>query len=69
MARLRVGVRWQPTPRFALLTAMGQGLALGPNPVQYLDGAAPSEDLRALVNTRRPDSIELSLGVAVRLGP
>ncbi|SHL32043.1 hypothetical protein [Hymenobacter psychrotolerans] len=69
VARLRVGLRWQPTPRLALLTVMGKGLAFGPNPVQYLDGAAPSEDLRALVNTRRPDSIELSLAVAVRLRP
>lgn len=69
VARLRVGVRWQPTPRLALLTAMGKGLALGPNPVQYLDGAAPSEELRGLVNTRRPDSIELSLAVAVLFSP
>ncbi|UOE36596.1 hypothetical protein MTP16_24200 (plasmid) [Hymenobacter monticola] len=52
VARLRVGVRWQPTPRLALLTALGQGLVLGATPVQYLDGASPSEGLRAVVDRR-----------------
>lgn len=49
------------------LTAMGEGLALGPNSVQYLNGTALSEDLRAVVNTQRPNSIELFLAVAVWL--
>ena len=68
VGRLRVGLRWQPTQRMGISTALGHGLVFGPNPVSYLSAAPPSEGMQALVNTRRPGGVELSLAVSVRLG-
>ncbi len=67
VGRLRAGLYWQPGKRLGLMTALGYGLLLGSDPVQYLNTATPSEGMRAVVATRRPNSPELSLGVFLRL--
>ncbi|GAB2846090.1 hypothetical protein [Hymenobacter ruber] len=66
VGRLRAGMRWQPGQRLGISTALGHGLVLGPEPVSYLSGT-PSDGMRAVVNTRRPGGVELSMAVSVRL--
>ena len=68
VGRLRAGLHWQPGARLGLTTALGYGLVLGPDPVQYLSSAYPTEGMRAVVATRRPNSLELSLALSLRIG-
>jgi len=68
VGRLRAGLYWQPGARLGVTTALGHGLVLGADPVQYLSTALPSDGMKAVVATRRPDSLELSLAVSMRLG-
>lgn len=68
VGRLRAGLYWQPGARLGFTTALGHGLVLGADPVQYLSTAYPSDGMKAVVATRRPNSLELSLAVSVRLG-
>jgi len=68
VGRLRAGLYWQPGARLGVTTALGHGLVLGADPVQYLSTAYPSDGMKAVVATRRPDSLELSLAVSMRLG-
>lgn len=67
LLHLRGGVRWQPTYRFALLGAVGYGIVLGGDPVEYVSGDF-SQGNRNLVNIFSPGGIELSTGVAFGLG-
>ena len=68
VGRLRAGLHWQPGARLGVTTALGYGLVLGPDPVQYLSSAYPTEGMRAVVATRRPNSLELSLALSLRVG-
>ena len=68
VGRLRAGLYWQPGKRLGITTALGHGLVLGADPVQYLSTAYPSDGMKAVVATRRPNSLELSLAVSMRLG-
>ncbi|MGI4866257.1 MAG: hypothetical protein ACRYFZ_20190 [Janthinobacterium lividum] len=65
LLHLRGGARWQPTQRFGLLGAVGYGIVLGGDPVEYVAG---TQGRRALVNLFSPGGVELSVGVAFALG-
>ncbi|MDB5234332.1 MAG: hypothetical protein JWR44_1325 [Hymenobacter sp.] len=67
LLHLRAGARWQPTYRFAMIGALGYGIVLGGDPVEYVDGDA-SQSARDLVNIFSPGGVELSIGVAFGLG-
>lgn len=65
LLHLRGGVRWQPTQRFGLIGALGYGIVLGGDPVEYVDG---TQGRRTLVNIFSPGGVELSVGVAFAMG-
>lgn len=68
VARLRVGARYQFSRRIGISTALGNGIAIGPDPIEYLASGPRSPSLQSLIETRRPDSLELSFALAVRFG-
>lgn len=65
LLHLRGGMRWQPTQRFGLIGALGYGIVLGGDPVEYVDG---TQGRRTLVNIFSPGGVELSVGVAFAMG-
>ena len=66
LLHLRSGLRWQPTPRFAVLGTLGYGFVLGHDPVEYLE--APShESLRNAVRFQSPGGLEISMDLAFAL--
>ena len=66
LLHLRSGLRWQPTPRFALLGTLGYGFVLGNEPIEYLE--VPSrESLRDIVRFQSPGGLEVSMGLAFAL--
>jgi|GEM_PF-3085940 len=67
LLHLRGGVRWQPTFRFAMIGALGYGIMLGGDPVEYVAGDT-SPKARDLVNIFSPGGLELSVGVMFGLG-
>ena len=66
LLHLRSGLRWQPTPRFALLGTLGYGFVLGHDPVEYLEAPA-RESLRDVVRFQSPGGLEISMGLAFAL--
>lgn len=67
LLHLRGGIRWQPIYRFALIGAVGYGIVLGGDPVEYVDGPY-SQGTRDVVSLLSPGGVELSVGVAFALG-
>ena len=67
LAHLRGGLRWQPSPRFGLLGALGYGVVLGGDPVEYVKLPA-QQSTRTAVNIFSPGGVEFSLGLALGLG-
>ncbi|MCI1188845.1 hypothetical protein MON38_15585 [Hymenobacter sp. DH14] len=67
LLHLRGGVRWQPIRRFAMLGALGYGVVLGGEPVQYVSGNFNSQSVRNFANLLAPGGVELSFGVAFGL--
>lgn len=66
LLHLRSGLRWQPTPRFAVLSTLGYGFVLGDEPIEYLE--EPSrQSLRDAVYFLSPGGVQVSLGVAFAL--
>ncbi|GAA4366968.1 hypothetical protein GCM10023185_38430 [Hymenobacter saemangeumensis] len=65
---LRGGARWQPTNRFAMIGALGYGIVLGGDPVEYVSGDT-SPSARNLVSIFSPGGLELSVGVSFGLSP
>lgn len=65
---LRGGLRWQPG-RLGLLGTLGYGVRFTGNPITYQNGYTPSMELRNLVETISPGGVEISLGLAINLGP
>ncbi len=66
LLHLRSGLRWQPTPRFAILGTLGYGFVLGDDPVAYLE--EPSrQSLRDAVRLQSPGGLEISMGLAFAL--
>lgn len=67
LAHLRGGLRWQPSPRFGLLGALGYGVVLGGDPVEYVKSPA-LQSTRTAVNIFSPGGVEYSLGLSFGLG-
>lgn len=67
LLHLRGGVRWQPTRRFGLIGAVGYGVVLGGDPVEYVSGNYSSSN-QDLVKLFSPGGVELSVGVAFGIG-
>ncbi len=67
LLHLRGGVRWQPMRRFGLIGALGYGIVLGGDPVEYVSGN-DSQSNRNTVNIFSPGGVELSVGVVFALG-
>lgn len=68
LLHLRGGVRWQPIHRFALIGAIGYGIVLGGDPVEYVAGSSFSQSSLDMVKLFSPGGVELSVGVAFALG-
>ena len=66
LLHLRSGLRWQPTPRLALLGTLGYGFVLGNDPIEYLE-APPRESLRDAVRLQSPGGLEISMGLGFAL--
>ncbi|GAB3637927.1 hypothetical protein GCM10027422_35170 [Hymenobacter arcticus] len=66
LLHLRSGLRWQPTPRFAVLGTLGYGFVLGDDPIEYL-AESSRQSLRDAVHFLSPGGVEVSLGVAFAL--
>ena len=66
LLHLRSGLRWQPTPRFAILRTLGYGFVLGDNPIAYLEEPA-RQSLRDAVRLQSPGGLEVSMGLAFAL--
>jgi hypothetical protein len=68
VGQIRVGLRWQAGQRLGFAIALGHGVVVGADPIQYLSPSNPSENIRSLVKARQPGGPELSLAVSMRLG-
>lgn len=69
LLHLRGGVRWQTSSRFSLLGALGHGIRLNGNPVEYVPGFEPTrQSTRDIVDLIAPGGIEISVGVAFGIG-
>lgn len=66
LLHLRGGVRWQPIRRFAMLGALGYGIALGGETVEYVSGSY-NQSARDFARLLAPGGVELSLGIAFGL--
>ena len=66
LLHLRGGVRWQPIRRFAMLGALGYGIALGGETVEYVSGDY-SSSARDFARLLAPGGVEVSLGIAFKL--
>jgi hypothetical protein len=67
LLHLRGGMRWQPAYRFAMIGALGYGIPLSGNLVQYVEEPT-SQSIRDAVNLLSPGGFEISVGVAFGLG-
>ena len=65
LLHVRGGARWQPMRRFGLIGAVGYGIVLTGDPVEYVDN---TQGNRTLVNVFSPGGVELSVGVVFALG-
>ena len=67
LLHVRGGVRWQPSRHFGLLGALGYGVVLGANPVEYVQVPA-QQSTRTAVNIVSPGGVEFSMGIVLGLG-
>ena len=67
LLHVRGGVRWQPGRHFGLLGALGYGVVLGANPVEYVQAPA-QQSTRTAVNIVSPGGVEFSMGIVLGLG-
>ncbi|QIX62596.1 hypothetical protein FY528_05650 [Hymenobacter lutimineralis] len=65
---LRGGLRWQPG-RLGMLASFGYGVRFTGNPISYQPGPTPSPELQNVVKAISPGGLEISLGLAINLGP
>jgi CubicO group peptidase (beta-lactamase class C family) len=66
LLHLRGGVRWQPIRRFAMLGALGYGIVLGGETVEYVSGNY-SQNARNGARLLAPGGVEISYGIAFGL--
>lgn len=66
LLHLRAGVRWQPIRRFAMLGALGYGIVLGGETIEYVSGSYNQTAVDA-ARLLSPGGVELSFGVAFGL--
>ena len=66
LLHLRGGVRWQPIRRFAMLGALGYGIVLGGETVEYVSGNF-DQSTRNFAKLLAPGGVEISYGIAFGL--
>lgn len=66
LLHLRGGLRWQPIRRFAMLGALGYGIALGGETVEYVS-ASSNQSERNFARLLAPGGFEISYGIAFGL--
>lgn len=66
LLHLRAGVRWQPIRRFAMLGALGYGIVLGGETVEFVSGSY-SQSARDFARLLAPGGIDFSYGIAFGL--
>lgn len=70
LLHLRGGIRWQPAFRFGFIGALGYAARLSGNPVRYSPGNEPQRQFsRDVIDLTAPGGVEISLGIAIGLGP